>query len=176
MEIAILAGGCFWCVEAALLKLKGVVSIQSGYIGGEVSNPTYEQICSGTTGHAEAVRVEYDPSQISYQDLVEVFFHIHDPTTLNRQGADVGTQYRSAIFYLSDNQREVATQVKEKLERSSEWKGQRFVTEIIPAAKFYPAESYHQDYFNRNPNQPYCLAVIPPKLEKLNKSFASRLK
>lgn len=176
MEIAILAGGCFWCVEAALLKLRGVVSIQSGYIGGEVLDPTYEQVCSGTTGHAEAVRVEFEPNQLSYPELLEVFFHIHDPTTLNRQGADLGTQYRSAIFYLNDNQHKLAIQVKENLESSSDWKGQRFVTEIVPASKFYVAEEYHQNYFERNPDQPYCMAVIPPKLEKLNQSFSSRLK
>jgi peptide-methionine (S)-S-oxide reductase len=176
MEIAILAGGCFWCVEAALLRLRGVVSIQSGYIGGEVLAPTYEQVCSGTTGHAEAVRVEFEPNQLSYPELLEVFFHIHDPTTLNRQGADLGTQYRSAIFYLNDNQHKLAIQAKENLESSSDWKGQKFVTEIVPASKFYVAEEYHQNYFERNPHQPYCMAVIPPKLEKLNKGFSSRLK
>ena len=174
-ETATLAGGCFWCLEAAFQQLKGVNDVTSGYAGGTVPNPTYEAVCSGRTGHAEVTRVEFDPAVISYRDLLDVFFTIHDPTTLNQQGADVGTQYRSAIFYQSPEQERVAREVIAQLEGTHVW-DDPIVTEVAPLDVFYPAESYHRDYYNRNQNQPYCRAVIAPKVAKLRKHFLEKLK
>lgn len=172
-ETATLAGGCFWCLEAVYLELKGVERVVSGYAGGQVPNPSYEQVCSGATGHAEVVRVEYDPAVITFDDLLDVFFTIHDPTTLNRQGADVGTQYRSAIYYHTEAQRrsaEAAVARQQKL-----WPDP-IVTEIAPAPPFYPAEEYHQNYFARNPGQGYCAAVVAPKVAKARAKFFQKLK
>jgi peptide-methionine (S)-S-oxide reductase len=174
-EIATLAGGCFWCLEAAFQQLKGVSSVTSGYAGGTVPNPSYEAVCTGTTGHAEVTQVEFDPAVISYRDLLDVFFTIHDPTTLNQQGGDVGTQYRSAIFYQSPEQERVAREVIARLEATHVW-DDPIVTEVVPLTAFYPAESYHRDYYNRNQNQPYCRAVIAPKVAKLRKHYLEKLK
>ncbi|HTO73952.1 MAG TPA: peptide-methionine (S)-S-oxide reductase MsrA [Gemmatimonadales bacterium] len=174
-ELATLAGGCFWCLEAAFQQLKGVIKVRSGYAGGRVANPTYEQVCSGTTGHAEVVQIEFDPAQIDYADLLGVFFTIHDPTTLNRQGADAGTQYRSAIFYHSAAQKAQAEAAIVELDAADLW-GAPIVTQLLPLDHFYPAEAYHQDYFLRNPNQPYCAAVVAPKVAKVRKHFFERLK
>lgn len=165
METATLAGGCFWCLEAVFELVDGVESVESGYTGGHVENPTYREVCNGTTGHAEAVRITYDPAKTSYRELLEIFFEIHDPTTLNRQGADVGPQYRSAIFYHSDEQREIAESVMAELQES-EWPGQPIVTELQPAGAFYLAEPEHHEYYRRNPNAPYCRVVIAPKVAK----------
>ena len=175
MEIATFGGGCFWCVEAVFLELKGVKSVKSGYMGGRTENPTYKQICTGTTGHAEVIQIEFDPDVVSFDVLLQVFWKTHDPTTLNRQGNDVGTQYRSAVFYHNDSQKEKATDYKKKLNEISAYPNP-IVTEITAASKFYVAEDYHQNYFNNNPNQPYCRALIPPKLEKLKKVFGDKLK
>jgi len=166
IETATLGGGCFWCVEAAYLGLKGVRSVVSGYAGGSIENPSYRQVCAGTTGHAEVVQVTFDPGLIDFRTVLEVFFTIHDPTTPNRQGADVGTQYRSVIFYHSDAQRETAERLAAELAADGVWPDP-IVTEIAPAPVFYPAEEYHQDYYRRNPDQGYCQAVISPKLAKL---------
>ena len=166
IETATLGGGCFWCVEAAYLGLKGVRSVVSGYAGGSIENPSYRQVCAGTTGHAEVVQVTFDPGLIDFRTVLEVFFTIHDPTTPNRQGADVGTQYRSVIFYHSDAQRETAERLVAELAADGVWPDP-IVTEIAPAPVFYPAEEYHQDYYRRNPYQGYCQAVISPKLAKL---------
>jgi len=174
-EIATLAGGCFWCLEAAFQQLKGVSNVTSGYAGGTVPNPSYEAVCTGTTGHAEVTQVEFDPAVISYRDLLDVFFTIHDPTTLNQQGGDVGTQYRSAIFYQSPEQERVARDVIAQLEATHVW-DDPIVTEVVPLDVFYPAEQYHRDYYNRNQNQPYCRAVIAPKVAKLRKHFLEKLK
>ncbi len=174
-ELATLAGGCFWCLEAAFQQLKGVSKVRSGYAGGRVENPTYEQVCSGSSGHAEVVQVEFDPAQIDYADLLGVFFTIHDPTTLNRQGGDIGTQYRSAIFYHSAAQKAQAEAAIVELDAADLW-GAPIVTEVLPLDHFYPAEAYHQDYFLRNPNQPYCAAVVAPKVAKVRKHFFERLK
>ena len=174
-EIAVLAGGCFWCLEAVYERLRGVLRVASGYMGGDVDAPTYEQVCGGDTGHAEVVRVEFDPAEISYREVIEVFFTIHDPTTLNRQGNDVGTQYRSAIFYLSTGQRDCAQSVVEELTRKRVFPAP-IVTEIVAATTFYVAEHYHQRYFEHNPNQPYCQFVVSPKVTKFRKQWASRLK
>jgi len=171
---ATLAGGCFWCLEAAFQQLKGVNSVTSGYAGGTVPHPTYEAVCTGRTGHAEVAQVEFDPAVISYRDLLDVFFTIHDPTTLNQQGADVGTQYRSAIFYDSPEQERVARDVIAQLEATHVW-DDPIVTEVVPLDVFYPAESYHRDYYNRNQNQPYCRAVIAPKVAKLRQHFLGKL-
>ena len=171
-ESAILAGGCFWCLEAAYDELEGVARVQSGYAGGQVENPSYKAVCSGTTGHAEVVKVDYDPAVISYADLLRVFFTIHDPTTLNRQGNDIGTQYRSAIFYASPAQQAAALAAVEKF--TPHWG--RIVTQIAPLTEFYPAEPEHEDYFVRNPWSGYCQAVIAPKIAKLRKAFRDRLK
>ena len=173
--IATVAGGCFWCLEAVYDQMKGVVTVESGYTGGSVDHPTYEAVCSGKTGHAEAVRITFDPAVVSYRELLEVFFVIHDPTTLNRQGHDVGTQYRSAIFYYAPEQKQIAEEViagvtKEKLYANP------IVTEIVPAGIWYEAEPYHQEYFARNPFQGYCTAVVGPKVAKFRKQFASKLK
>jgi peptide-methionine (S)-S-oxide reductase len=163
-ETAVLGGGCFWCTEAVFQMLPGVKSVTSGYAGGTTENPTYKQVCSGKTGHAEVIQVEYDPQGVSYEKILETFWDAHDPTTLNRQGADEGTQYRSIILYTSDAQRVVAEKSKAEAQKRF---AQRIVTEIAPLNKFYKAEGYHQDYFRSNPNQPYCRAVIRPKVEKL---------
>jgi peptide-methionine (S)-S-oxide reductase len=173
-QVATLAGGCFWCLEAAFDQLRGVERVQSGYAGGQVPNPSYELVCTGATGHAEVVQVTFDPAEISYRELLEVFFTIHDPTTPNRQGGDVGTQYRSAIFSHSPEQAEMAQVVIAELERDKVWTG--IVTEVAPLDVFYPAEAYHNDYFARNTNQPYCQAVIAPKVAKLRKAYFERLK
>lgn len=170
MELATLAGGCFWCTEAIFQKLKGVKKVTPGYTGGSVENPTYEQVCSGTTGHAEAIQLEFDPEIITFEKLLEVFFELHDPTTLNQQGADVGTQYRSAIFYHSEEQKKAAADAVKKLEKSDKFKS-RIVTEIVPFTKFYQAENYHQNYFENNRTAPYCQVVIDPKIKKLYEEF-----
>jgi len=175
MEIATLAGGCFWCLEAVFQQLKGVTKVTSGYAGGTVPNPTYEAVCTGRTGHAEVVQIEFDPAVVSYRELLEVFFLIHDPTTLNRQGVDEGTQYRSAIFYHSPQQQQEAAAVIAELETGNVW-DDPIVTEVAPLAAFYPAEEYHRDYFRRNPGQSYCRAVIAPKVAKLRKHYFEKLK
>jgi len=175
METATLAGGCFWCLEAAFQELKGVTKVNSGYAGGTVPNPSYEAVCTGRTGHAEVVQIEFDPAVVSYRELLEVFFTIHDPTTLNRQGGDVGTQYRSAIFYHSPQQRQEAEAVIAELEAGKVW-DDPIVTEVVPLEAFYPAEEYHRDYFRRNPGQAYCRTVIAPKVAKLRKQHFERLK
>jgi peptide-methionine (S)-S-oxide reductase len=174
METATFANGCFWCTEAVFQRLKGVTSVQSGYSGGHVDNPTYEQVCSGNTGHAEALQITYDPDQISFAELLEVFWKTHDPTTLNRQGNDVGTQYRSAIFYHNEEQKKLAETYKKKLDEEKVW-DDPIVTEITPFTNFYPAENYHKDYFNRNGYQPYCVFVIRPKIKKLEELFRDKL-
>lgn len=174
-EVATLAGGCFWCLEAVFDDLRGVEDVVSGYSGGTVPNPTYEQVCTGTTGHAEVVQVTFDPAVISFRDLLEVFFSVHDPTTLNRQGADVGTQYRSAIFFHTPAQQATAEAVIRDLAAARMF-GNPIVTEITPFRVFYPAEDYHQRYFERNPNQPYCRVVVAPKVAKFRKQHLSRLK
>lgn len=175
VEVATLAGGCFWCLEAVFVDLKGVEQVESGYSGGTVPNPPYRQVCTGTTGHAEVVQITFDPQVISFRDLLEVFFTIHDPTTLNRQGADVGTQYRSAIFYHSEAQKAVAEQVIREVTAAGLW-GAPIVTEITPFTAFYKAEDYHQEYYARNPFQPYCQAVIAPKVAKFRKQYLEKLK
>lgn len=174
-EMATLAGGCFWCLEAVFDDVNGVLDVTSGYAGGTISNPSYKQVCAGMTGHAEVVQVVFDPNVISYRDLLEVFFSIHDPTTLNRQGADVGTQYRSAIFYHSPEQKRIAEETLRDLTAQKVWKNP-IVTQIAPFDKFYPAEDYHQEYFANNPNQPYCMMVVAPKVNKFRKSHAEMLK
>src|SRR5258708_31070296 len=174
-ETATLAGGCFGCLEAAFQPLKGVPGVTSGYGGGTVPNPTYEAVCSGRTGHAEVTQVEFDPTVISYRDLLDVFFTIHDPTTLNQEGADVGTQYGSAIFHQSPAQERVARETIAQLEATHVW-DDPIVTEIVPLTAFYPAEAYHRDYYSRNQNQAYCRAVIAPKVAKLRSRFLEHLK
>jgi len=174
-EIATLGGGCFWCLEAVFDELRGVESVESGYMGGATGNPTYEQVCSGKTGHAEVVQVTFDPTEVSFKEILEVFFVIHDPTTLNRQGNDVGTQYRSAIFYHSAEQKSQAEKVIKNLNDGHIWDSP-IVTELAPAQTFYRAEGYHQDYFLRNPAQPYCMFVVAPKVAKLRKEFLGKLK
>jgi peptide-methionine (S)-S-oxide reductase len=175
MEIATLGAGCFWCVESVFLDLKGVTKVESGYSGGPKPNPTYKEVCSGTTGHAEVVQVTFDPAALSFEEVLEVFFQTHDPTTLNRQGNDVGTQYRSAIFYHSDNQKEKALSIIKALNESKAW-DKPIVTEVSAATAFFPAEDYHQNYYNLNKEQPYCQYVIRPKLEKFRKVFKEKLK
>jgi len=174
-EVATLAGGCFWCLEAVFDELKGVVSVESGYSGGKLQDPSYAQVCDGDTGHAEVVQVTFDPLVLTYNDLLTVFFSIHDPTTLNRQGADAGTQYRSAIFYHDEAQKETAEQVIRKIEDAGIWEAP-IVTEVTPFDKFYLAEDYHQEYFAHNSFQPYCRAVIAPKVSKFRKQYVDRLK
>lgn len=174
-ETATLGAGCFWCVEAVFSRLKGVDQVVSGYAGGNLAYPTYEQVCMGTTGHAEAVQITFDPEVISFQELLEVFWRTHDPTTLNRQGHDTGTQYRSVIFYHDEEQRKAAEKSKREFGESGLWPNP-VVTEIVPYTKFYPAEKYHQDYYKINPDHPYCQVVIDPKIEKLRKDFHERLK
>jgi|SRR5690348_6454355 peptide-methionine (S)-S-oxide reductase len=174
-ETAVFGGGCFWCTEAVFERLKGVVSVMPGYAGGTVANPTYEQVCTGRTGHAEVARVEYDPARISYNDLLVVFFATHDPTSLNRQGADVGTEYRSVIFYTTEGQRRDAEALISQLNESGP-EGKRIVTEVVPLEAFYPAENYHREYYRNNSLAPYCQIVIDPKLRKLHKQFSALLK
>jgi peptide-methionine (S)-S-oxide reductase len=175
MEQATFGAGCFWCVEAVFERLQGVISVESGYAGGKVKNPTYKEVCSGLTGHAEVARIVFDPAIVSYAELLEVFWATHDPTTLNRQGNDVGTQYRSVIFYHNEDQKEIAETSKAAAQESGLWEG-TFVTEISPLPVYYPAEEYHQDYFNLNPNQSYCTYVVGPKVEKFKKLFKDKLK
>ncbi len=175
IEIATLAGGCFWCLEAIYDDLVGVVAVESGYSGGHVENPTYEEVCSGGTGHAEVVQIQFDPAVLSYHDLLTLFFTMHDPTTLNRQGNDVGTQYRSAIFTHDAEQEKIARQVMREIEAAKLWDAP-LVTELKPFEVFYPAEDYHQEYFSNNPFQPYCQAVVAPKVAKFRKEFSARLK
>lgn len=174
-EVATLAGGCFWCLEAVFQDLKGVEQVESGYAGGHVPNPSYQLVCTGTTGHAEVVQITFDPDVISYGELLEVFFTIHDPTTLNRQGADVGTQYRSAAFFHSPQQKTEAERVIAELTAAGTW-DDAIVTEVAPLETFYPAEEYHRDYFKRNPEQAYCRAVIAPKVAKARKLFLEKLR
>jgi len=172
-EVAILGGGCFWCTEAVYLEVRGVTKVESGYTGGAQPNPTYEQVCTGETGHAEVVRLEFDPAEVSYRDLLEIFFTIHDPTTLNRQGNDVGTQYRSVIFYQSPEQEATARQVM--AEMAHVWDAP-LVTELAPAAPFFKAEDYHQNYFAQHPLQGYCAFIVAPKVAKFRKTYAGKLK
>jgi peptide-methionine (S)-S-oxide reductase len=174
-EVATLAGGCFWCLEAIYDDLKGIIDVVSGYSGGNFPNPSYEQVCSGKTGHAEVVQISFDPEQISFKEILNIFFSIHNPTTRNRQGADVGTQYRSAIFYHSQSQKEIAEQAIREIEEAGIW-NLPIVTEVTPFSNFYPAEDYHQDYFANHPNQPYCQVVISPKVSKFRKQNLERLK
>jgi peptide-methionine (S)-S-oxide reductase len=175
VETTTLGAGCFWCVEAVYQELKGVISVESGYSGGAVENPTYKQVCSGATGHAEVCQIKFDPSVISFKDVLEVFFKTHDPTTLNRQGNDKGTQYRSVIFYHSPEQKAIAEKVKKELDEAKAW-DKPIVTEISEAKKFWKAEDYHQNYFKNNPEQGYCAYVIQPKMEKFRKVFGEKLK
>jgi peptide-methionine (S)-S-oxide reductase len=173
-QVAVLAGGCFWCTEAVFLDVAGVKAVESGYTGGQTVNPTYKQICGGDTGHAEAIRITFDPQVVSYSDLLDIFFATHDPTQLNRQGNDIGTQYRSAIFPQDEGQ---AKEAQEAIARANAEHGGRVVTTVEPAADWYPAEDYHQDYWaTEGKSNPYCVATIPPKLNKLRKSFQNRLK
>lgn len=174
-QVATLAGGCFWCLEAIFAELNGVEKVVSGYTGGKVANPSYQEVCTGKTGHAEAVQITFDPRVISYKDILEIFFQIHDPTTQNRQGADVGTQYRSAIFYHDVEQKAIAEQTIKELDAARVWKSP-IVTEVKPFSAFYPAEDYHQDYFRQNSSQPYCKVVIAPKLAKFRKHYSHKLK
>lgn len=174
-EVATLAGGCFWCLEAVFQQLRGVRKVQSGYAGGHIASPTYEEVCGGRTGHAEAVQLTFDPDVVSFRDLLDVFFTIHDPTTPDRQGADVGPQYRSMIFYHSPEQERVAREVMAELEEQGVWDAP-IVTELVPFTRFYPAEEYHRDYYLRNGSQPYCRIVIAPKVAKLRSKFMEKLK
>lgn len=173
-EHATFAGGCFWCLEAVFLELKGVTAVQSGYAGGKRASPTYEQVCSGATGHAEVVRVAYDPEIVSYKELLDVFFTIHDPTTLNRQGGDKGTQYRSAVFFESPEQERIARETMAEFTAARVW-DDPIVTEVTPLEAFWPAEEYHNNYFARNPQNPYCSVVIAPKVSKARKLFLEKL-
>ena len=167
-EIATLGGGCFWCVEAVFQRIEGVISVKPGYAGGNIKNPTYKQICTGSTGHAEVAKIEFDPSKITYAQILNVFWQSHDPTTLNRQGNDVGTQYRSVIFFHNESQEEIAKKSKIDADKSGYWDNE-IVTEVTLLNNYYDAEDYHDNYYNNNPNQPYCLFVIKPKLDKLEK-------
>ncbi len=175
IKTATLGGGCFWCLEAIYKDLRGIVSVESGYSGGKFPNPSYQQVCTGNTGHAEVVQIKYDSTEINFEDLLNVFFTIHDPTTLNRQGADIGTQYRSVIFYHNDEQRNIAQATITDFDKKDLWPN-RIVTEISPFVDFYKAEDYHQDYFANNSSQPYCQAVIAPKIAKFRKHFFDQLK
>jgi peptide-methionine (S)-S-oxide reductase len=174
-ELATLAGGCFWCLEAAFSELRGVERVQSGYSGGHVPNPSYDDVCTGATGHAEVVQITFDPDVVSFRDLLHVFFTIHDPTTLNRQGGDVGTQYRSAVFYHTAEQKAVVEQVIRELEAEQVW-DDAIVTQVVPFEALYPAEEYHRDYYRRNPGKGYCRAVIAPKVAKVRKLYLDKLK
>src|SRR5438874_13574901 len=173
-EVATVAGGCFWCLQPIFQDLRGVEKVEVGYSGGHLANPSYEAVCTDTTGHAEAVQVTFDPQTIPLVDILRIFFSVHDPTTLNRQGADEGTQYRSAVFYHSPEQQAAVKETMASLEAEHVWKNP-IVTEVVPYSVFYPAEEYHQDYFNKNPNQPYCSAVIAPKVSKVRKAYFDRL-
>lgn len=174
-EIATLGGGCFWCIDTIFRELKGVEKVESGYAGGRMPNPTYRDVCSGMTGHAEVVQVTFDPSVLSFRDLLGVFFTVHDPTTPDRQGADVGTQYRSIVLYHSDEQRDTTKQVIEELSKSKVW-DDPIVTQVVPFTTFYSAEKYHQEYYSQNPNQPYCQIVIAPKVAKFRKKYLDKLR
>jgi peptide-methionine (S)-S-oxide reductase len=174
-ELTTLAGGCFWCLEAVYLNVRGVEKVESGYAGGRVANPSYELVCTGMTGHAEVVQVTYDPEQISFRELLEIFFTIHDPTTLNRQGADTGTQYRSAIFYHTPEQQQESEAMIRELTTAGVFSSP-IVTEIIPFTEFFPAGEYHRDYYARNPEQGYCRAIVGPKVSKMRKQWAAKLK
>ena len=175
LQQATLAGGCFWCLEAVYVELRGVSKVVSGYAGGTVRNPSYRQVCNGNTGHAEVVQITFDPNVVSYRQLLEIFFTIHDPTTLNRQGADVGTQYRSAIFYHDEEQRRIANEVIAQLSEQKLWHNP-IVTQVAPLDVFYPAEDYHQNYFANNPFQPYCQVVVAPKVAKFRKHYFEQLR
>jgi peptide-methionine (S)-S-oxide reductase len=175
VEVATLGGGCFWCIEAAFQEIRGIVNVESGYAGGTAASPTYEQVCTGATGHAEVVQVTFDPNTVSFREILEIFFTAHDPTTLNRQGADVGSQYRSAIFYHDEKQKEVAEQVIEELDSSKVWDGP-IVTQVEPFKSFYRAEDYHRRYFERHPEAAYCRVVIAPKIAKLRRKYREKLK
>lgn len=175
LQVATIGGGCFWCIEAVYSELKGIVKAESGYSGGRVENPTYEDVCSGETGHAEVVQLTFDQNAISYREVLQVFFSVHDPTTLNRQGADVGEQYRSVIFYHSDEQKKIADEIISEMNRNKIW-GKPLVTQVLPFEAFYKAEEYHQNYFRDNPAQGYCQIVIAPKVAKFRKNFFDRLK
>ncbi|MFC2072097.1 peptide-methionine (S)-S-oxide reductase MsrA [Chloroflexota bacterium] len=175
LEVATLAGGCFWCIEAVFREIDGVENVTSGYTGSTTANPTYEQVCTGKTGHAEAVQVNFNPSKISYREILEVFFSVHDPIMLNRQGADVGTQYRSAIFYHNEEQKAVAEELIGELDKAHLWK-KPIVTQIVTLDTFYPAEDYHREYFSRHPEQAYCQMVISPKVSKFRQQWTKRLK
>ena len=175
IEVVTIGGGCFWCIEAVFNELRGVVKVESGYAGGKLESPTYEQVSTGTTGHAEVVQLTFDPDVISFEEILYVFWRTHDPTTLNRQGNDVGTQYRSAIFYHDEKQKAIAEKSKAETDASDLWPNP-IVTEIVAASTFYVAEDYHQNYFENNPNQPYCMMVINPKIRKFRKSFGDWLK
>ena len=172
LEVTTLAGGCFWCIEGVFREVNGVDNVVSGYTGGTTVNPTYDEICTGKTGHAEAIQVSFNPSKISYREILEIFFSIHDPTTLNRQGADIGAQYRSAIVYSDDRQKAIADQVIKELKRTKFW-SDPIVTEVTPLLAFYVAEDYHQQYFEKNPEHPYCRMVIAPKMTKFRKKYRS---
>ncbi|MFH1277330.1 MAG: peptide-methionine (S)-S-oxide reductase MsrA [Candidatus Eisenbacteria bacterium] len=175
MQVATLGGGCFWCLEAVFEQLRGVGAVRSGYAGGSVADPTYQEVCGGGTGHAEVVQLQFDPREITYREILEVFFTIHDPTTMNRQGADTGSQYRSAIFYDSPEQKTAAEGIIAEMEKEKVF-DDPIVTEVVPLEKFYEAEKYHQEYYERNGNQPYCQVVISPKVEKFRKTYAEKLK
>jgi peptide-methionine (S)-S-oxide reductase len=175
VEVATLGGGCFWCTEAVFKNLRGVLTVESGYSGGRVVNPTYEQVCTGTTGHAEVIQITFNPPLISYRDLLEVFFSTHDPTTVNRQGADIGTQYRSVIFYHNDAQKETAEALMNELRIAGTW-NKPIVTTVEPFTAFFPAENYHQNFFERHPRQTYCQLVIAPKMKKLQQRHPEKLK
>ena len=175
LQIATLGGGCFWCLEAVYTELNGVLKVESGYAGGSKKNPTYEEVCSDETGHAEVVQVTFDPNIITYREILQIFFSIHDPTTLNRQGADAGTQYRSVIFYTGEEQKKIAEEVFNEINRAKIW-GRPLVTQLVPLTEFFKAEEYHQNYFKNNPSQPYCQVVIEPKVAKFRKNYFDRLK
>jgi peptide-methionine (S)-S-oxide reductase len=174
-EVATLAGGCFWCLEAIFKEVDGVEDVTPGYTGGTTVNPTYQEVCTNTAGHAEAVQLTFNPGKISYREILQIFFSVHDPTTLNRQGGDVGTQYRSAIFYHNDRQKDIAAAVIEELSQAHLWK-KPVVTQVVPLGKFYPAEDYHREYFSRHPEQSYCQAVISPKVSRFRKQWEKRLR
>lgn len=174
-EVATLGGGCFWCVEAVFVEARGVDKVESGYTGGHVESPSYRQVCTDTTGHAEVVQLTFDPKVISFREILQIFFASHDPTTLNRQGADAGSQYRSAIFYHTPEQKRIAEELIKELDAEAIW-SRPIVTQVVPSEKFYPAEDYHQNYFRDNPGQPYCQAVVAPKVAKFRKQFADRRK
>ncbi|MCP1250244.1 MULTISPECIES: peptide-methionine (S)-S-oxide reductase MsrA [Elizabethkingia] len=173
LAYATIGGGCFWCVESCFNMLKGVDSVISGYSGGHKVNPTYEEVCTGDTGHAEVVQIAYDPAVISYKQLMEVFLFLHDPTQLNRQGNDIGTQYRSVVFYNSEEQKKETEEALKESEAKQQWNG-KYVTQVVPFEKFWPAEAYHQGYYKENPNQPYCSAVVGPKIQKFKKYFGEK--